>query len=212
MKKNLLTLKFILGCLDEFKESAILRSDELLLWDKMFLAHLKNSCMQIENYIENYNQVTAGKMLCHLIDEDLSALYFTSVKDRLYCSGKCSLERTSVQTVFYYTLHWLSRLLSPVLPVTFEKAYAQYPHFAKRGDASDLSVFENNFINPAEIDISGENEYGEALACLLRVRGRLLSQLGSGGHKMHLVTLSLQEQLEAFRIIQVSQLFLPCDF
>lgn len=221
VKKIRLTLKFILGCLDdEMDESDMVPVRQLRLWDTIFLCHLKKTCMQIENYIQNYNQVSASKMLCSLIDEDLSALYFASVKDRLYCSSKCSLERRSVQTVLLYTLHLITRLLSPVLPVTFEEAYPHYPPAARSKEG--ISVFENNFISPDKIhlfdghgergNLSGEEKYEEAFHLLLSLRESLLSKLGSGGHKKYLVTASLTEQLDTFRIIQVKQLFSPCEF
>jgi isoleucyl-tRNA synthetase len=54
---------------------------------------------------------------------DLSAIYFSIVKDRLYVEGTNSLSRRSAQAVLYQTLKVLLVLLAPILPFTTEEAY-----------------------------------------------------------------------------------------
>lgn len=55
--------------------------------------------------------------------KDLSTFYFDFAKDILYVEAANSPRRRSIQTVMYYQLHVLLKLLAPILPHTAEEVY-----------------------------------------------------------------------------------------
>jgi isoleucyl-tRNA synthetase len=57
---------------------------------------------------------------------ELSSFYGDIVKDRLYCEQVDGLKRRSTQTVFWYTLDALARLVAPIMSFTAEQVSDYY--------------------------------------------------------------------------------------
>ena len=72
---------------------------------------------------------------------DLSAFYLDVLKDRLYCSGRGSLERRSAQTAMFRILSDSLLLMAPILPFTADEAWAHVPAFAGKEDSVHLGDF-----------------------------------------------------------------------
>jgi isoleucyl-tRNA synthetase len=66
---------------------------------------------------------------------DLSAFYFDTRKDRLYCDGADDLARRAARTVLDRTFDCLARWLAPILCFTAEEAWLE-----RHGDTPDRSV------------------------------------------------------------------------
>ena len=61
---------------------------------------------------------------------ELSKLYIDITKDRVYTEKADSLARRSAQTVMYFVLSGMIRLLAPVLAFTAEEMWQAIPHAA----------------------------------------------------------------------------------
>jgi len=64
--------------------------------------------------------------LADYVASDLSSFYMDIVKDRLYCEAAEGPRRRSVQTVFWYILDTLTRLLAPICSFTAEQLADHY--------------------------------------------------------------------------------------
>ncbi len=58
---------------------------------------------------------------------DLSAFYLDILKDRLYTSAPQSTKRKSAQSVLYYVLEAIARLMAPILPFTSDEIWQYMP-------------------------------------------------------------------------------------
>ena len=86
---------------------------------------------------------------------DMSNIYLSIVKRRLYTSPKWSSSRRAVQTVIYETMVNLVKLISPVLSFTAEELWSHIPKITDKYPSvfmSDWSDISKNFLNE-EIDI-----------------------------------------------------------
>ena len=70
---------------------------------------------------ERYDFVQVFKSVYSFCNEDLSSIYLDILKDRLYTCPAYSEERLSAQTVLYYILDALTRILAPVMSFTAEE-------------------------------------------------------------------------------------------
>jgi isoleucyl-tRNA synthetase len=73
---------------------------------------------------------------------DLSSFYLDITKDRLYCDGKDSLSRRSVQTALYLVLDTMCRLFAPILAFTCDEIWLAMPH--RKGD-DERNILLNTF-------------------------------------------------------------------
>ncbi|WP_457623436.1 isoleucine--tRNA ligase [Persephonella sp.] len=118
------TFRYFLGNLYDFdfNKDSVNYSD-LLEIDKWILSKLQKI---IENSLNAYSSYRFHKIyheIKRFIIVDLSAVYLDILKDRLYVYAPDSVERRSAQTVLYYLLESLSKLLAPILSFTTEEIW-----------------------------------------------------------------------------------------
>ena len=101
--------------------------------------------------------------------QDLSALYFDILKDRLYTSKRAGKARRSAQTVLYEVARDLLRLLAPVMSFTAEEAWQLLP-----GKTVE-SVFLAGM--PQEAEQAQEAELSATYEKLFAVRSQVLGHL-----------------------------------
>jgi isoleucyl-tRNA synthetase len=129
------TLRYALGNLYDYKlEFEPKEFCELDIWalykTKAFLEKIKTS-------YENYEFHTVYHVLNNFCVNDLSAIYFDILKDRLYTSSKNAKERKSSQAALYRITHALLTSMAPIMSFTCEEAWQ---HFGKTN-----SIFEESF-------------------------------------------------------------------
>ena len=102
----------------------------------------------------------------------LSSIYLDILKDRLYTFPAHSKERLSAQTVLYYILDALTRILAPVMSFTAEEALEFSPKRASENPGSvhilTWPVVDKHWISPA---------VEEKFKALLDMRGFVLKAL-----------------------------------
>jgi isoleucyl-tRNA synthetase len=121
---------------------------------------------------EHYDFVQVFKTVYSFCNEDLSSIYLDILKDRLYTCPASSRERLSAQTVLYYILDSLIRILAPMMSFTAEEVLEFSP---KRKSVIPSSVHclswptvDKNWIVP---------ELEEKFKVLLEMRGFVLKAL-----------------------------------
>ncbi len=125
------TARFALGNLADFDpvEDAVPveQMDELDRWALDRLAWLVD---RITRAYETYELHLVYHDLNAFCAQDMSALYFDIIKDRLYTSPTESQARRSAQTALWYIVNALARLLAPVLTFTAEDIWSHLPRNA----------------------------------------------------------------------------------
>ena len=106
---------------------------------------------------------------------DVSASYFESSKDVLYCDPASSGRRKAIAAVFYETADVLLRLLSPILPFTMEEVYFALPR-KEHKPALALETFRE-VPEPRK----GLSEVDEGLSSLREKANRSLEALRASG-------------------------------
>ncbi len=92
--------------------------------------------------------------LNELCSADLSAFYFSIIKDTLYAEGANSKRRRSIQSVLFHIVHAMAKLLAPILSFTAEEIYQSIPPFKEK----KVSVFLERFPEVLKSDLFEKRE------------------------------------------------------
>jgi isoleucyl-tRNA synthetase len=166
------TFRFLLGNLYDFNpEKDAVDYSRLHFLDKWALNRLHELMGKIHSAYENYEFHVIFHAVKDFCAVDLSAFYLDIIKDRLYCSGKNSIERRCAQTAIYAILRNLVIAFSPILSFTCEEVYQHVPK--KKGDPE--SVFMCDFPAPdcrsRDESIDGDFKY------LIELREKALKEM-----------------------------------
>eukprot|EP00118_Oscarella_pearsei_P012749 m.96160 g.96160 ORF g.96160 m.96160 type:complete len:306 (+) comp36895_c0_seq7:2224-3141(+) len=151
----------MLGSLHDFNpDNDLLAYEDMHLLDQYLLHLLYLYSDNVTSAYEEANFAKVSHFLKNLVTVDLSALYFDSVKDRLYVEGTGSSSRRSAQTTLFHVLTALTKSFAPILPHLAEEIYVH-----RRRRAGELnSAFKNGWMDcPAEWhrpDLASDFEIG----------------------------------------------------
>ena len=121
------TLRFCMGACRDFDpvhHTARPAEHSIDLWMKMEVQRLVRDVRQA---YDDYEFHRAARLLYEFCTVQASAVYFSAVKDRLYCDAPHSPRRRATQTVIHEMLLALTKLLAPILPHTCEEAWEHIP-------------------------------------------------------------------------------------
>ena len=139
------TARYCLGNLDGFDANDLVKPEDMLELDKWALTRLNKL---IEKAFAAYDEYEFH-VVSHLINDfcvvELSNFYLDIIKDRLYCSGKNSLERRSAQTALFLILDTLTKMFAPILAFTCDEIWLSMPH---RGSDDARNVVLNEMNKP----------------------------------------------------------------
>lgn len=126
------TARYILGNLCDGKDfdpdTEMVEISKLRDIDRWALARLDEVIDKVKNAYEAMDYYLAYHALISFCVVDMSNFYLDVVKDTLYCDGKKSLARKSVQTTMYIILDSLVRLVAPILSFTADEIWSYMPH------------------------------------------------------------------------------------
>lgn len=121
------TARFLLSNLYDFSiEKDAIPFEKLLLIDQYALRQLYLVSAQIREDYERINCTGAVHTLSDYCTTQLSALYLEIIKDRLYVERADGLERRSAQTVCWYILDTITKLMAPVMSFAAEQISDHY--------------------------------------------------------------------------------------
>lgn len=154
------TIRFLLGNLFDFdpKKDSIPYKD-LTPLDQWALAKLNQLCRSVEDAYEKYEFYKIYQLLNNFVTVDLSSFYLDILKDRLYVRKKEGRLRRSSQTVLYFVINRMTRLMAPILSFLAEETYQftlgdkkesifmeTYPQAEKEWDNAELLNTFDTFI------------------------------------------------------------------
>ena len=127
-KKVRNTCRFMLGNLHNFDPATdLVDYQDLNEIDKYILHKLQMLKKQIAEAFDNYEFYKYYQIIQNFAAVDLSSLYFDIIKDTLYTAGTKSVRRRAVQTVLYYLLHDIVKIIVPVTPHLAEDIWQSIP-------------------------------------------------------------------------------------
>ena len=168
------TWRFLLGNVSDFEPGRdTVAAANLLDLDRFILHRFEEVRAHVVKAYEDYEFHPILHAVLDFFTVDMSAFYLDVVKDRVYCSGKGSLERRSAQTAMFTILRDSLLLMAPILSFTADEAWAYVPAF----EGKDASVHLGEF--PKAQDWLGSKRAGfvEDMERLLAVREKVLKEL-----------------------------------
>ena len=136
------TCRFILGNLADFDPEHDAVAPEAMLPLDRYAADLAGRTRtSIARAYDDYEFHRVYHGLYNLCVTDLSAFYLDILKDRLYVSGKESLERRSGQTALWLILRMMVFDMAPVMSFTAEEVFANMTA-AQRGPGATVFAME----------------------------------------------------------------------
>ncbi|MEW5819820.1 MAG: isoleucine--tRNA ligase [Cyanobacteriota bacterium] len=138
-KKLRNTCRFLLGNLCGFDPGKdLVEYDNLSELDKYVLHRLQVLKSQVTEAFDRYEFYRYYQLMQNFAAVDLSSLYFDIIKDTLYTAGTKSIKRRAIQTVLYYLIQDIVRMLVPVTPHMAEDIWQNIPDELKYGVESAL--------------------------------------------------------------------------
>lgn len=125
------TCRFILGNIHDLAPSEIMEAADLLPLDRFALDIAARLHARINEAYDNFEFHKVFHGLHTYCVTDLSSFYLDIIKDRLYVSGKNSLERKSAQSALWHILSLLLRDMAPILSFTTEEIFQILPESLK---------------------------------------------------------------------------------
>ncbi len=133
------TVRYLLGNLSDFKpDTDLLDYTKMLDLDRWALNRLAHVIEEVDRAYETYDFVKVYKTIHSFCNEDLSTIYLDILKDRLYTCRTLSVERKSAQSVLYYILDSLMRMIAPMMVVTSQEIFDISP--SKSSGSKEPSV------------------------------------------------------------------------
>ncbi len=171
MYKNIRNkFKFMLGNLADFNPQKDIQK-ELTLVDLGIIALLEKTIHDGLNFYEEYQFNNVLTSVVNFLTIHLSGFYLDMAKDILYCDQKDGLRRRQVQTVIYYVVQELNKLLAPIIPHTTEEIY---DHFVgKRKPSIHLEKYDY----PLHLDHPILNHALNQYERIMKVRSDVLKAL-----------------------------------
>lgn len=123
------TVRFLLGNLSDYDpEKDVVKYEELEEIDKWALTRLNKLIKDCTKDYEEYNFSNCYHDVNQFCVVDMSAFYLDIIKDRLYTEKADSHLRKSAQTVMYYILDCLVKILTPMISFTAEEIWSHMKH------------------------------------------------------------------------------------
>ncbi len=165
------TLRFLLGAVNEFDPARdALAADEPSL-DRWARMELHKVIRDVKESYDNYDFYKVFRRVHDFCAVELSSVYFSAIKDRLYCDLPDAPRRRRTQTVLHEIASTLIRLVAPILVHTAEEAweFLKYkPEEAQSVHLTHLPPVDEKVFNEAD-----EKDF----AVLLDLRNKGMQQL-----------------------------------
>lgn len=169
------TSRFLLSNLYDFDSNQhMVDVDKLLLIDQYALKELYHVNDKILHAYQAMDFTQIFHILADYTSVQLSSFYLDIIKDRLYVEKVNGLERRSAQTVCWYLLDTLTRLMAPILSFTAEQLSDYYQHQKK----SSIHVQQFAQLDAiVDLKIMGSSEYQQFWDQLKDLRAAVLKAI-----------------------------------
>jgi isoleucyl-tRNA synthetase len=166
------TLRYLLANLYDFNPAVdLLEPSRIEEVDRYILGRYAELAQRMLKAYEAYDYASIFQTLNAFATVDLSAVYSDISKDRLYTFAAKSHERRSAQTAMYVIADGLTRLVSPILPVTAEELWRFLP--GARGESVHLETFPT----PDELAKLVDHDILQRWTTLMAIREQVLAEI-----------------------------------
>ena len=180
LRKIRVTCRFMLSNLYDFTEQDLLPFADLLPLDKYAISRLLELNDNVKKAYNEVKYTTVFHQIAAYCAEDLSAVYLDVIKDRLYVESADSLERRSAQTVCWYVLDTLVRLIAPILSFTAEHLSDYYQtnkqesiHLQNFANLEKLQSAHDLFVK----SVGGSHSFENIYKLIFNIRDALLKAI-----------------------------------
>ncbi len=126
------TYRFMLGNIFDFNLKEAVQYEKMPLVDQYMLVTFNDLIKRVNIAYEKNNFQDVYRDVNNFVNFTLSNFYLDFTKDILYIEKANSFKRRSVQTVIYYILHKLVRMMGVITPYTSEEVYLKMPDCAMK--------------------------------------------------------------------------------
>ena len=165
------TMRFLLGNLNDFKDTDVLPVNELEPVDQYMLAKLNDLMDAYHKSMDAYNFSEANKEILNYFTNTLSAFYMDFTKDILYIEKADSTRRRQVQTVLYHHAKTMMKLISPILVFTAEELHDHFHCDAKQEESVFLEA------KPEKFEIENADALKEQFDLFMNLRTDVMKSL-----------------------------------
>ncbi|XP_066141909.1 isoleucine--tRNA ligase, mitochondrial isoform X1 [Euwallacea fornicatus] len=166
-------LRFAVAALSDyqFNERDV---EHLRFSDKYILYILFEFYEKAQIHINNFDFHKINFRLIPLLTNEISAEYFTSIKDRLYCQPANDVCRKSAQFTLLYLFYTISQIVGGILPHLIEECFAHLPQ-----NVDKKTFFRSELLKPQANWLN--LEVARAMKVLLEIRREVnkMCELGS---------------------------------
>ncbi|KAF5277479.1 hypothetical protein FQR65_LT03816 [Abscondita terminalis] len=119
-------MRFALGGLYDYNDDSM-NYKSLYVVDKYLLHLLRQFYLQVRFLYENYEYDKLAPCVINFLTNSVSALYYTAIKDRLYCDEADSHQRRSAQLILRQIFTIVSQSVAPIVPHLAEELHSHFP-------------------------------------------------------------------------------------
>ncbi|XP_015111300.1 isoleucine--tRNA ligase, mitochondrial [Diachasma alloeum] len=154
-------LRFLLGALHEEVSGGAEVKAEYLLLDRFMLHKLYHFNREVQSLYDDFQYHHVAKTVLNFVSNDVSAVYCSLVKDRLYCERGNSPVRIGAVDVVDDILTVVTRAVAPILPFLAEEVWLHHPE-----NLTSVSLYRSTPCDPPGEwdDAEVERVVGAALA------------------------------------------------
>ena len=135
------TCRFLLGNLYDFDpKKHLIPFEKLPEFEQYILYRLSRLIQKVKKAYEEFDFHIVYHEIHRFCVVELSALIIDINRDYLYCEAPDSFKRRATQTVFYYAIDSLVKLMAPILSFTAEDIWQSLPY-----EKEEISVFLTEF-------------------------------------------------------------------
>ena len=135
------TCRFLIGNLYDFNpKKDLIPFEKLPDFEKYILYRLSKLIEKVKKSYERFDFHIVYHEIHRFCVVELSSLIIDINRDYLYCETPNSFKRRATQTVFYYALDSLVKLMAPILSFTAEDIWQNLPY-----EKEEISVFLTDF-------------------------------------------------------------------
>lgn len=125
----------------------------------------------MEEYSTDYQFNKTASLVLNFTTNSLSSLYFTAIKDRLYCDHRDSKRRISAQFTLLHIFKVIAKTVAPMVPHLAEELYSHLPQ-----KTTDSFFKEQQFKIPKEWNNDNIKKFMETM---LDVKSEINKEYGS---------------------------------
>jgi len=157
------TCRFLLGNISDFNpQTDIVLYQDMHEMEKFVLNRLQGLIKRCLDAYNSYEFHVIYHSLNNFCTLDLSAFYLDVLKDRLYTSPPNSQLRRGSQTVMYYVLDAMVRLMAPIFSFTADELWNYIPDYKDKEENIHLAKFPE--LNKSWINEDIENKWDNFLS------------------------------------------------